>query len=61
MKYVRPIYESEAIETIDIINASGVKVGTIQKEIEVRNENGEIEKKIVDATQVSIDFYSLFR
>ena len=60
MKYTRPIYEIEAIETNDIVTASvtanSVKVSTINKVIKLDN-NEEIE---VEATEVRFDVSSLF-
>ena len=60
MKYTRPIYEIEAIETNDIVTASvtanPVKVSTINKVIKLDN-NEEIE---VEATEVRFDVSSLF-
>ena len=60
MKYTRPIYENEMIETSDIVTASvtanPVKVSTINKVIKLDN-NEEIE---VEATEVRFDVSSLF-
>ena len=60
MKYTRPIYEIEAIETNDIVTASvaanPVKVSTINKVILDENKN-EI---TVEATEVRFDVSSLF-
>ena len=60
MKYTRPMYSNEAIEVVDVINASIVKVANVQKEILVKNENGELVPQTVTATQVSVDISNLF-
>ena len=60
MKYTKPIYENEAIETNDIVTASvtanPVKVSTINKVIELDNK----ETITVEATEVRFDVSSLF-
>ena len=60
MKYTRPMYETETLETLDIVSASvtqsPVKVSTINKKIKLDNDE-EIE---VEATEVRFDVSSLF-
>ena len=57
MKYTRPIYENEAIETSDAITASIVAIAYVNKVIG-KDENGE--DITVKATEVTVDVSNLF-
>ena len=57
MKYTKPIYENEAIETRDAITASIVAIAYVNKVIG-KDENGE--DITVKATEVTVDVSNLF-
>ena len=57
MKYTSPIYQSERIETTDIMEESIVSVAYVNKVIG-KNEKGE--EITAQATQITVDVSNLF-
>ena len=57
MKYTRPIFEMENVETADIMDVSIVKVGYIDKVIGKDENDNDI---VVKATEVTVDISNLF-
>ena len=57
MKYVSPLYNTEAVETSDVVTASVVAIAYVNKVIG-KTESGE--DITVKATEVTVDVSNLF-